>query len=99
MASSVKPAPFGNGIGRQVDGRLAVGPAVNLDGSSPLSSRPPNGTPDRGAERLSWSSIRTRISFARAPERPMPDVYIYADESCLGNGRKGASPGGAAGLV
>jgi ribonuclease HI len=29
----------------------------------------------------------------------MPDVYIYADESCLGNGRRGASPGGAAGLV
>jgi ribonuclease HI len=29
----------------------------------------------------------------------MPDVYVYADESCLGNGRQGASPGGAAGLV
>lgn len=26
-------------------------------------------------------------------------VYIYADESCLGNGRAGANPGGAAGLV
>lgn len=28
-----------------------------------------------------------------------PLVFIYADESCLGNGRKGANPGGAAGLV
>lgn len=26
-------------------------------------------------------------------------VFIYADESCLGNGRSGATPGGAAGIV
>ena len=26
-------------------------------------------------------------------------VAVYADESCLGNGREGASPGGAAGVV
>jgi ribonuclease HI len=29
----------------------------------------------------------------------MPFVYIYADESCLGNSRERATPGGAAGLV
>ena len=29
----------------------------------------------------------------------MSIVYIYADESCLGNGRTGASPGAAAGIV
>ena len=29
----------------------------------------------------------------------MPFVYIHADESCLGNGREGSNPGGAAGLV
>ena len=28
-----------------------------------------------------------------------PPVYVYADESCLGNGREGATPGGAAGMV
>jgi ribonuclease HI len=28
-----------------------------------------------------------------------PLVAIYADESCLGNGREGSNPGGAAGLV
>jgi ribonuclease HI len=28
-----------------------------------------------------------------------PLVAVYADESCLGNGRDGASPGGAAGVV
>lgn len=29
----------------------------------------------------------------------MSEVYIYADESCLGNGKASASPGGAAGVV
>ena len=32
-----------------------------------------------------------------APARPL--VAVYADESCLGNGREGSNPGGAAGLV
>ena len=26
-------------------------------------------------------------------------VAIYADESCLGNGREGSNPGGAAGVI
>ena len=30
---------------------------------------------------------------------PMPLVAVYADESCLGNGREGSNPGGAAGVV
>ncbi len=34
---------------------------------------------------------------------PVPDalplVAVYADESCLGNGREGANPGGAAGVI
>lgn len=29
----------------------------------------------------------------------MQTVYIFADESCLGNGKKGATPGGAGGVV
>jgi ribonuclease HI len=28
-----------------------------------------------------------------------PLVAIYADESCLGNGREGSNPGGAAGVI
>src|SRR2546423_6729597 len=28
-----------------------------------------------------------------------PFVAVYADESCLGNGRDGENPGGAAGLI
>lgn len=28
-----------------------------------------------------------------------PLVVVYADESCLGNGREGSNPGGAAGLI
>ena len=28
-----------------------------------------------------------------------PLVAIFADESCLGNGREGANPGGAAGVI
>ena len=38
------------------------------------------------------------------PERPsgrqeLPLLAIYADESCLGNGREGSNPGGAAGVI
>lgn len=29
----------------------------------------------------------------------LPVVAVYADESCLGNGREGENPGGAAGLI
>lgn len=29
----------------------------------------------------------------------LPTLAIYADESCLGNGRDGANPGGAAGVI
>jgi ribonuclease HI len=29
----------------------------------------------------------------------LPVVAIYADESCLGNGREGSNPGGAAGVI
>ena len=34
-----------------------------------------------------------------SPQRPSPLVAIYADESCLGNGREGDNPGGAGGLI
>lgn len=36
-------------------------------------------------------------SAESAEERPL--VAIYADESCLGNGREGSNPGGAAGVI
>jgi ribonuclease HI len=31
--------------------------------------------------------------------RPSPIAIVHLDESCLGNGREGATPGGAAGLI
>jgi ribonuclease HI len=31
--------------------------------------------------------------------RTLPLLAIYADESCLGNGREGSNPGGAAGVI
>lgn len=36
-----------------------------------------------------------------APEEsgPLPLVAVFADESCLGNGREGQNPGGAAGVI
>ena len=40
----------------------------------------------------------TSESASTAPARP-PLVAIYADESCLGNGREGSNPGGAAGVI
>ncbi|MGH7719580.1 MAG: ribonuclease H family protein [Gemmatimonadaceae bacterium] len=35
------------------------------------------------------------------PDRPKPSalVAVYADESCLGNGREGENPGGAGGVI
>jgi ribonuclease HI len=33
------------------------------------------------------------------PAAPLPMLAIYADESCLGNGREGSNPGGAAGVM
>ena len=35
----------------------------------------------------------------RQEEDELPLVAIYADESCLGNGREGDNPGGAAGVI
>jgi ribonuclease HI len=37
------------------------------------------------------------VTGPRADELPL--VAIYADESCLGNGREGDNPGGAAGVI
>jgi ribonuclease HI len=36
---------------------------------------------------------------AAAASQPLPLVAVYADESCLGNGREGNNPGGAAGVI
>ena len=33
------------------------------------------------------------------PSTDLPLVAVYADESCLGNGREGSNPGGAGGLI
>ena len=37
------------------------------------------------------------MTDARAPELPL--IAVYADESCLGNGREGNNPGGAGGVI
>ncbi|MFL5617402.1 MAG: ribonuclease H [Gemmatimonadaceae bacterium] len=39
------------------------------------------------------------MSDVSAPRDELPLVAIYADESCLGNGREGNNPGGAAGVI
>ena len=39
------------------------------------------------------------MSSATDPRNELPLVAIYADESCLGNGREGDNPGGAAGVI
>jgi len=42
--------------------------------------------------------VSSKAATAEAsPQLPM--VAIYADESCLGNGREGSNPGGAAGVL
>jgi ribonuclease HI len=39
------------------------------------------------------------MSVPEPPAGELPLVAIYADESCLGNGREGDNPGGAAGVI
>jgi ribonuclease HI len=39
------------------------------------------------------------VSASLPGEDELPLVAVYADESCLGNGREGANPGGAAGVI
>jgi ribonuclease HI len=39
------------------------------------------------------------VTEPRPAGGPLPLVAVYADESCLGNGREGANPGGAAGVI
>jgi ribonuclease HI len=39
------------------------------------------------------------MSESDAARDELPIVAIYADESCLGNGREGNNPGGAAGVI
>jgi ribonuclease HI len=41
------------------------------------------------------------VSVRNEPDErlPLPMVAIYADESCLGNGREGSNPGAAAGVI
>jgi ribonuclease HI len=41
------------------------------------------------------SAKREPVEMAAA----LPMIAIYADESCLGNGREGSNPGGAAGVI
>jgi ribonuclease HI len=40
---------------------------------------------------------RNRAPAARTETKPV--VAVYADESCLGNGREGSNPGGAGGVI
>lgn len=39
------------------------------------------------------------MSDGTSSAEALPLVAVYADESCLGNGRDGANPGGAAGVI
>ena len=41
----------------------------------------------------------TDLSEDPSEARGRPMLAIYADESCLGNGREGSNPGGAAGVI
>src|ERR1051325_1997419 len=41
----------------------------------------------------------TRRSTDMATTTALPLVAVFADESCLGNGREGSNPGGAAGVI
>jgi ribonuclease HI len=49
-----------------------------------------------------WGAESSRVATADLPEvaeEPAALVAVYADESCLGNGREGSNPGGAGGVV
>src|SRR6266700_3545646 len=41
----------------------------------------------------------TKEPLRTSEEGPLPLVAVFADESCLGNGREGSNPGAAAGVI
>lgn len=58
--------------------------------------------PPRGRKASSSASPRPAARKSVATKRAAADgaiVAIYADESCLGNGREGSNPGGAGGVI
>ncbi|MEO8575564.1 MAG: ribonuclease H [Gemmatimonadales bacterium] len=58
--------------------------------------------PPRGRKTSSSASPRPVARKSAASRRIAEDgaiVAIYADESCLGNGREGSNPGGAGGVI
>jgi ribonuclease HI len=48
---------------------------------------------------MSSKSCTSSVPAEPAREGDPPLVAVYADESCLGNGREGENPGGAGGLI
>jgi ribonuclease HI len=49
-----------------------------------------------------WNTDTASLATAEIPEEraePAALVAVYADESCLGNGREGSNPGGAGGVL
>src|SRR3954468_10077274 len=48
-------------------------------------------------ERKVWAMTEDKQQTLDTPTLPL--LAIFADESCLGNGREGSNPGGAAGVI
>src|SRR5207247_9909121 len=56
---------------------------------------------DERADAARLLMVRGAVMSPRAVTQSakLPLVAVYADESCLGNGREGSNPGGAAGVI
>lgn len=46
-----------------------------------------------------WTPAPQPVADASGAVEPAAIVAVFADESCLGNGREGSNPGGAGGLI
>src|SRR5687768_14339105 len=91
-------------------GARAAGPPQRARGAGGRASDdggPPHavhrrGGRDRGgpvSEEPRTASTATTATTARSGDGVAPLVAVYADESCLGNGKQGDNPGGAGVLV
>ena len=46
-----------------------------------------------------WTPAREAAADESEEVEPAAIVAVFADESCLGNGREGSNPGGAGGVI
>src|SRR4051812_27074727 len=91
-------AALGVAQGHGVPRRRRSTPSERWTGGA-RGTPPDHGRPPHPLHRRAGRDRGGRVSAEHESTNALPLVAIYADESCLGNGREGDNPGGAAGVI